>query len=107
MNPIIEARGLTKIYQTRSTHRRVASVELRAVDAIDLDIMPGDYVAIMGASGSGKSTLMQILGLLDRATSGSLKILGQDVTHLKDHQLPLDENESRVFRCHIEVRLRF
>ena len=87
MNPIIEARGLTKIYQTRSTHRRVASVEPRAVDAIDLDIMPGDYVAIMGASGSGKSTLMQILGLLDRATSGSLKILGQDVTHLKDHQL--------------------
>jgi macrolide transport system ATP-binding/permease protein len=80
MQYILEAKALSKIYKSKSA-------EVRAVDAIDLQIARGDYVAIMGPSGSGKSTLMQILGLLDRATSGSLKILGREVTSLNDAQL--------------------
>lgn len=53
-----------------------------ALDGIDLDIMPGNFVAIMGASGSGKSTAMNILGCLDRPTAGKLIFNGVDITGL-------------------------
>ena len=55
---------------------------VRALDGIDLDIMPGSFVAIMGASGSGKSTAMNILGCLDRPTAGALSFNGVDITDL-------------------------
>jgi putative ABC transport system ATP-binding protein len=55
---------------------------VRALDGINLDIMPGSFVAIMGASGSGKSTAMNILGCLDRPTAGKLSFNGVDITEL-------------------------
>ncbi|MAO19525.1 MAG: macrolide ABC transporter ATP-binding protein [Phycisphaerae bacterium] len=72
-NPIIRIRQLKKVF-------RVGEERVRALDGIDLDIFPNEFVAIMGASGSGKSTLMNILGCLDKPTSGQY-ILNGHPTH--------------------------
>lgn len=72
-NPIIRIRQLKKIF-------RVGEERVRALDGVDLDIYPNEFVAIMGASGSGKSTLMNILGCLDKPTAGQY-ILNGHPTH--------------------------
>lgn len=74
---LIELRNIFKIY-------KVGDGELKALNDVSLKIEAGEFVAIIGPSGSGKSTLMQILGLLDRPTSGVYQFLGQDVTKLSD-----------------------
>jgi len=74
---MIEATGLTRIYGR-------GSVEVRALDGVDVVIERGEFVGVMGASGSGKSTLLHLLGLLDRPSSGSLHIDGEDVTALPE-----------------------
>ncbi|MBI3288022.1 MAG: ABC transporter permease [Elusimicrobia bacterium] len=79
MAPLIELRGVTKSYF-------VGGGRLEVLKGIDLSIAPGEFVAIMGPSGSGKSTLTQILGLLDRPTSGTYKLLGLDVSTLSDDE---------------------
>ena len=78
--PMIELRGVTKTYG-----RDELAVEV--LHGIDLAIYPGELVAIMGASGSGKSTLMNILGCLDRPTTGSYRFMGRDVSALDPDQL--------------------
>jgi putative ABC transport system ATP-binding protein len=78
--PILEARGLTKVY------RRGAS-EVRAVDGIDLDVEAGEFMAIMGRSGSGKTTLLDLLGCLLRPTDGQLSIDGRSVIGASDGEL--------------------
>jgi putative ABC transport system ATP-binding protein len=60
---------------------------VRALAGVDLDIVEGSYVAIMGPSGSGKSTMLNILGCLDRPTDGAYYIGGKDVTGLDDDEL--------------------
>ena len=80
MRPILEARGLTKVY------RRGAS-EVRAVDGIDLDVGAGELMAIMGRSGSGKTTLLDLLGCLLRPTGGTLSIDGRSVVGASDGEL--------------------
>ncbi len=77
---ILEARDLTKVY------RRGAS-EVRAVDGIDLDVVGGEFMAIMGRSGSGKTTLLDLLGCLLRPTSGELAIDGRSVIGASDGEL--------------------
>src|SRR6266478_280221 len=76
---LIELKGITRYYM-------VGGQELRVLKGIDLTIGEGEFVAIMGPSGSGKSTLMQMLGLLDRPTSGSYHLLGRDVSRLTDDE---------------------
>jgi macrolide transport system ATP-binding/permease protein len=74
--PLIEVRGL------RRTFVSAGAIETNALDGIDLDIYEGEFVAIRGTSGSGKSTLLNILGCLDRSTSGTYRLAGIDVSRL-------------------------
>ena len=80
--PIAELRGVTKTY-----FKPDGSVLVEALRPMDLRLERGQYVAIMGASGSGKSTLMNILGCLDRPTTGAYLLDGADVATLDDDEL--------------------
>jgi putative ABC transport system ATP-binding protein len=73
--PVIDIRGLVKVY-------RMGDVEVRALDGVNLRIDRGEFAVIMGPSGSGKSTLMNIVGCLDRPTSGKYFLDGLDVSEL-------------------------
>lgn len=72
---IIEAEGLSKVY-------RLGSSEVHALRDANLQIRPGEFIALMGASGSGKSTLLQLLGCLEKPSAGRCWIEGQDVSGL-------------------------
>ena len=76
----IDLRAITKTYRT-------GAIDVPVLHGIDLQIAHGEYVAIMGPSGSGKSTLMNIIGCLDRATTGTYVLDGEDVSHLDDNAL--------------------
>lgn len=67
----------------------LGAVQVRALRDMDLKIKQGEYVAIMGPSGSGKSTLLNVLGCLDRPTSGRYWLGGKDVSGLNDNELSL------------------
>ncbi len=71
---------LTKVYE-------VGETEIRALNGVDLEITKGQFVSIMGPSGSGKSTLLNVIGCIDTPTSGSLRIMDQEVSRLKDKDL--------------------
>jgi putative ABC transport system ATP-binding protein len=73
--PVVSARQLTKTYQ-------LGEVAVHALREVSFDIMPGEFVAIMGPSGSGKSTLMNMIGALDTPTSGDLAINGVNIATL-------------------------
>jgi len=77
---VIDIDSLTKIYQTGKT-------DFKALNTVTLKIRKGDFVAIMGPSGSGKSTLMNIIGCLDRPTSGSVIIDGENISIVSDNEL--------------------
>jgi putative ABC transport system ATP-binding protein len=68
---------------------QVGEETVHALKDIDLDVLAGEYVALMGPSGSGKSTLLNVIGCLDRPTSGRYLLDGKDVTHLPEHELAL------------------
>jgi putative ABC transport system ATP-binding protein len=77
---MIELRDVSRIFT-------VGGQEVRAMDHVSLNILPGEYLSIMGPSGSGKSTLLNIIGLLDTPNSGTYLLEGHDVTSLGDQQL--------------------
>ena len=83
---IIQTEELIKVYG-------MGDVQVRALDGITLRIEENEFVAIMGASGSGKSTLMNILGCLDRPTSGKYFLAGEDVSNLSRAQLAIIRNQ--------------
>lgn len=78
--PTLEARGLTKTYHT-------GEVEVTALRDVNLDLYEGELVVLLGPSGSGKSTLLNILGGLDRPSTGSVQFGDQDLTQLGDKDL--------------------
>jgi putative ABC transport system ATP-binding protein len=75
--PVLQLRSVNRVYAS-------GSICVRAMRDADLDVWPGDYMAVMGASGSGKSTLLNILGLLDRPSSGRVLVEGQETAALGD-----------------------
>ena len=77
---VIEAEDITKVY-------RMGDIEVHALRGVDVRIARGEIISIMGPSGSGKTTLMNILGCLDRPTSGSYCLDGSQVAELSDDQL--------------------
>jgi len=77
---VIELKGVTKTY-------KLGDEVLNALDGVDLTVRSGEFLAITGPSGSGKSTLANIIGGLDRPTSGSVVIDNQDLSHVRDRQL--------------------
>jgi len=87
---IINLRNLGKTYRTES-------IEVEALKNVNLTINHGEFVSIMGASGSGKSTLMNILGCLDRPTSGDYYLEGIDVREKTDDQLSFIRNQKIGF----------
>ena len=76
---VIQLQDVTRYYQ-------IGEVETRALRGVTLSIEHGEFSAIVGPSGSGKTTMLQLMGCLDRPTSGSVHINGQDVTRLKPNQ---------------------
>jgi len=88
--PLIQVKDLKKEYRTDE-------VVTKVLHGLSFSIAKGEFVAIMGPSGSGKSTLMHILGLLDRATSGTHKLDGENVDDLDDDQLASLRNEKIGF----------
>lgn len=81
MIPTISVRGVTKTFEEG---RRSVPV----LHGIDLDVMPGEILLMMGPSGSGKTTLLSIMGCILRASSGSIRIAGQEVSQLSERDLP-------------------
>ena len=79
---VADLRKISKVY-----YKPDGSVLVEALKGCDLQIHQGEYLAIMGASGSGKSTLMNILGCLDRPTSGEYLLDGRDVAQMEDDEL--------------------
>lgn len=90
MDWVVDARELTKVY-------KMGEVEVQALRGASLRIRRGEVVAIMGPSGSGKSTMMNILGCLDRPTSGEYILDGESVAALNDDQLAVIRNRKVGF----------
>ncbi|MDR1854264.1 MAG: MacB family efflux pump subunit [Azoarcus sp.] len=88
--PLIELSGITRSFTN-------GEVETRVLHGIDLTIYPGEFVAIVGQSGSGKSTLMNIIGCLDRPTSGSYRFMGRDVAGFDPDELARMRRETFGF----------
>ena len=80
MEKILEVQNITK-------HYGGGSVVTKALDGISFELEKGEFVAVMGASGSGKSTLLNVIATIDRASSGDVKIGGQNVCDMKEDAL--------------------
>lgn len=79
---ILETKNLKKIYGSGEN-------EVHALDGVSISVEEGEFVAIVGTSGSGKSTLLNMIGGLDRSTSGSVVVRGKELMQMKDEQLTI------------------
>lgn len=84
---IITLSGINKVYRTKE-------IETTALENINLDVNPGEFLSIMGPSGCGKSTLLNIIGLLDKPTAGSVSLLDQNCNGLSDSELSHFRNKN-------------
>src|SRR5881409_986337 len=90
VKPVIKLEQVHKVYHT-------GEVDVHAVRGVSLDVVPGEFVALMGASGSGKSTMMNIIGCLDRPTQGKYLLDGIDVSQLHRDDLADIRNQKIGF----------
>ncbi len=90
VQPVIRVAGLGKSYET-------AAGLFPALKGVDLDVRPGEFIAIMGPSGSGKSTFMNLLGCLDTPTVGDYFLAGENVAHMDKDALALLRNRTLGF----------
>lgn len=88
--PLIRLRGVKK-------HFAMGKTTVRALDGIDLDVLPNTFTVVMGPSGSGKSTLLYLLGGLDRPTAGEIVFDGRRLTEMDENQLARFRRESVGF----------
>jgi lipoprotein-releasing system ATP-binding protein len=97
---VLAARGL------RKTYREDNGSELTILDGVDIDIAPGEVLAVIGASGAGKSTLLHLLGCLDRPTAGEVLLEGRPVSGLSERELAAVRNAKIgfVFQFHHLLR---
>jgi putative ABC transport system ATP-binding protein len=77
---VFHVRGLTKVYE-------MGEVKVEALRGVDFDLLPGEFIVLLGPSGSGKSTLLNILGGLDTATDGQVTYCGRDLTRATEQEL--------------------
>ena len=90
MSTVITVRNLTKTYI-------VGEVQVKALRGINLDVQPGEFLAVSGTSGSGKSTFMHIVGCLDKPTSGQYLLDGEDVSRMSKDALAAVRNKKIGF----------
>jgi len=88
--PLVRLEDVTRVY-------RMGDVEVRAIAGVTLELVGGEFTAIMGASGSGKSTMMNLLGCLDRPTSGRYVLEGQEISRLTNDHLAAIRNRTIGF----------
>ena len=89
--PLIEMRGIYKRFYIGQPN------ELEILHGVDLDVMPGEFLSIVGPSGSGKSTLMNVIGVLDRPTEGHYVLDGTAVSQARDDELSAIRNRKIGF----------
>lgn len=94
LGPLFQAQGVTKVYQ-------MGDVEVHALRGVDLELVPSEFVVILGPSGSGKSTLLNILGGLDVPTEGTVRFRRQVLTDADDAEL------TRYRRRHVGFVFQF
>jgi putative ABC transport system ATP-binding protein len=80
MQPIVELQNVSRTYD-------VASGRVTALDSVSVSVRPGEFIVVLGPSGSGKTTLVNIIGALDHATSGTVRIGGVDVTRASNREM--------------------
>jgi len=90
MHPVVNATALTKVYHLGKTR-------VKALDHIELEVRRGAFLAIAGPSGSGKTTLLNLIGCLDKPTSGRIEISGRDVSDMNGNQLAHIRNKEIGF----------
>ena len=89
-SPVVSCRGVRKVF-------RQGEIEVPVLLGVDLDVAVGERVAIVGASGSGKSTLLHVLGGLDDATAGDIRVLGEDLRRQSEAQRGETRNRALGF----------
>jgi ABC-type lipoprotein export system ATPase subunit len=92
-NYVVETRQLTRIYGN-------GEQQIRALDGVNIAISKGEFVAVMGPSGSGKSTLLNMIGALDRPTSGQVLVNGQDLATIRDEDTFRAKTVGFMFQLH-------